>query len=75
MKLFSKDGIEMMEVRSIAVVGEQMVIKGKMMGTMAATIHVAPEELWNAAGLFSVRTILCLPLLLAKGWRRGRRSR
>lgn len=71
MKLYSKDGVEMMEVKSIAQDGDRIVLKGKMMGTMATTIYVAPEDLWSALRLFPVATILRLPLLLLKGWQRS----
>ena len=74
MKLHSKDGIEMMEVKSISQDGDRIVLKGKMMGTMATTIYVAPEDLWSAFRLFPAKTILQLPLLLVKGSFRRRRS-
>ncbi len=74
MKLRSKDGIEMMDVRSIDRDGDRLVVKGKMMGTMATTIFVDPEELWAAFRLFSAGTILRLPAMLLKGWSRSRRK-
>lgn len=69
MKLYSKDGVEMMDVKSISREGDRLVIKGKMMGSMAATIHVEPKEMWSAFQLFEWGTIVRLPLLLLKGWR------
>jgi hypothetical protein len=74
MKLFNKDGIEMMDVKSIGRDKDRLVIKGKMMGSMATTIYVAPEDMWGAVRLFSLATIVRLPLLLAKGWARTRRG-
>ena len=38
MKMFSKEGVEMVDVKSIKRDGEQLVIKGKVMGAMATTI-------------------------------------
>ncbi|MDB5687178.1 MAG: hypothetical protein JWR77_1767 [Rhizorhabdus sp.] len=75
MKLFSKDGIEMMEVRSIGRDGDMLVIKGKMMGAMATTIHVRPEDMWSAFTLFPWSVKLRMPILLLKGYRRARRTR
>jgi hypothetical protein len=74
MKLRSKDGIEMMDVKSIAQEGNRLVVKVKMMGTMATIIHVEPEDLWAAFRLLSPATILRLPVLLWKGRTRARRN-
>jgi hypothetical protein len=74
MKLRSKDGIEMMEVKSIDLDEEKLVVKGKMMGTMAATILVSPEDLWAAYRLLSPGAVMRLPVLLAKGWARSRKK-
>jgi len=67
MKIYSKDGVEMMEVKSIDKQGDVLVIKGKMMGTMAATLHVTPQTLWEALALLPWSTRLALPLMLLKG--------
>lgn len=69
MKLFDRDGIEMMNVKSIERDGDRIVIKGKMMGTMATTIYVEPAEAWAALRLFPPSLIVRLPLLLLKGFR------
>lgn len=74
MKLFSKDGIEMMEVKSIDQVGERLVLKGKMMGAMATTIYVTPLDMWKAYRLFPPRVMAGLPRLLFKGWRQSRKT-
>lgn len=75
MKLFSKDGIEMMDVKSIDREGDRLVLKGKMMGAMATTIYVKPEDMWSALRLFPLSVILRMPLLLARGFWRSRASR
>ncbi|WP_404477518.1 hypothetical protein [Novosphingobium sp. BL-52-GroH] len=72
MKLFSQDGIEMMDVKSIDQDGDRIVIKGKMMGTMATKIYVKPEDMWAAFTLFPWSLKLRLPLLLLKGYRAKR---
>ena len=74
MKLYSKEGVEMMDVASITLDGETLVLKGKMMGAMAATIHVRPADLWAAFQLFPWPVKLRMPLLLFKGWRIHRAS-
>jgi hypothetical protein len=71
MKLYSKDGIEMMDVKSIEKPADDLVIKGKMMGTMATVIHVKPEDLWAALNLLSWKTKLALPAMLLKGWKKA----
>jgi len=67
MKLRGKDGIEMMDVRSITLEGERLVVKGKMMGAMAATIFVDPENLWEAFRLLLKGALWRLPRLLLMG--------
>jgi hypothetical protein len=67
MKLYSKDGIEMMEIKSIEPNGDIIVIKGKMMKSMATTIHVKPADAWAAFKLFPMRLLIRLPLLMLKG--------
>jgi hypothetical protein len=67
MKLMSKDGIEMMDVKSIDRDGDRLVLKGKMMGSMATTIYVHPQDLWSAFRLLPWSVIVCLPVLLIKG--------
>jgi hypothetical protein len=72
MKMFSKDGVEMMDVKSIAREGDVLVMKGKMMGAMIMTIHVRPEDLWQSVKLMSFSTICYLPVLLIKGMMKSR---
>lgn len=72
MKLYSKDGVEMMDVKTIELEGEKLVIKGKMMGAMAAVIHVKPEDMWDAFKLFPMSVKMKMPGLLFKGWRANR---
>ncbi len=74
MKLYSKEGVEMMDVKSIDLDGERLVIKGKMMGSMATTIFVAPADMWGAFKLFPLRVKLRIPGLLLRGWLAERRA-
>jgi hypothetical protein len=75
MKLRSKDGIEMMDVASLQRVGDVLVVKGKIMRSMPATIHLRPEDLWQAFSLFSWPLLLSLPWLMLKGLVRSRQAR
>ena len=75
MKLYSKDGVEMMDVKSINLNGQILVVKGKMMGTMAATIHVEPVAMWEAFKMFPTREKVKMPWLLYKGWRQSRAAK
>jgi hypothetical protein len=75
MKLMNKDGIEMMDVASLQRVGDVLVVKGKIMRSMPATIHLRPEDLWQAFSLFSWPLLLSLPWLMLKGLMRSRQAR
>ncbi|HQX06993.1 MAG TPA: hypothetical protein PKZ19_09390 [Zoogloea sp.] len=72
MKMFSKDGIEMVDVRSIDRDGDRLVLKTKVMGSMAATIVLRPLDLWDALKLLSPALLLRLPLILFRGWQASR---
>jgi hypothetical protein len=74
MKLMSKDGVEMMDIRSLERQGDVLVVKGKIMKSMPATIHLRPEDLWQAFTLFNWPTLLCLPMLLFKGFMHSRQA-
>jgi hypothetical protein len=75
MKIFSKEGVEMMDIKSIERDGERLVVKGKVMGAMTTTLLVRPEDCWQAARLLGFGLILRLPLLLAKGYFASRAKR
>lgn len=67
MKIFSKEGVEMMDIKSISRDGEKLIVKGKVMGAMSTTFLIKPEDCWQAAQLLGLRVIMYLPLLLLKG--------
>lgn len=75
MKIYSKEGVEMMDVKTIALNGETLIVKGKMMGAMAAVIHVRPEDIWDAFTLLPTGAKLRMPMMLWKGWRASLRRR
>ncbi|MHC0054638.1 hypothetical protein [Actibacterium sp. D379-3] len=74
MKVHSKDGMELMDVKSISKEGDLLVIKGKMMGAMNATMHIGPEDLWASFKMLSWKTRLGFPVLLIKGALRGKKK-
>jgi len=74
MKMFTKEGIEMMDVKSIDRDGENLVMKGKMMGTMYASIYLRPQDVWQALRLLSFSTVLRLPVILFTGFWRNRKT-
>lgn len=73
MKIYNKDGIEMIEIKSIAREDDRLVVKGKMMGAMATTIYLSPQDVWRAFALMRWSTIASLPVFALKGL--GRRGR
>ncbi|NMF87033.1 hypothetical protein GPA26_00925 [Aromatoleum petrolei] len=74
MKMFSKEGVEMVEVKSIQRKDDTLVMKGKVMGSMATTILIRPEDCWQALRLLGWRTLLRMPLILFRGYRQAARS-
>ena len=74
MKMFSKEGIEMMEVKSIQQDGDNLVMKGKVMGSMSTVILIKPEDCWQAVKLLGWRTLLHMPLILFKGYWQAKKS-
>mgnify|MGYP001115490263 CR=1 FL=1 len=73
MKMYDMHGNVMMETSSLERRGDDLLMKGKMMGTMPATIYIKPEEIWRARKLLSWSVIWYLPILVVKGWWRGRK--
>jgi len=73
MKLYLKDGSLMLAVSSLERAGADLALKGKITGTMPATIYIKPEELWEARKLLSWSVVWYLPVMIVKGWWRRRR--
>lgn len=72
MKMFNKDGIEMMDVKAFDLDGENLVMKGKMMGSMNTVIYIKPEDIAAAVSLMPWRVIVRLPVIFLKGLLRGK---
>ncbi len=67
MKMFSKDGMEMMHVVSVKKIGNNLAVKGKMMRNMPATIYLKPDEMIKAIKLLSWRVVVFVPLMIFIG--------
>ena len=73
MKLYLKDGSLILAASSLERRGADLVLKGKITGTMPATIYIKPEEIWDARKLLSWSVVWYLPVMIVKGWWRRRR--
>ena len=60
MKLYSPDKSELMDVSSIARDGNDLVIKGKVFGSMPMTAKLRPAEARKALKLIDLKTALFL---------------
>lgn len=70
MKIFDTYGEEMMDIRLLQQKGDDLVVKGKLMGYVPISVYLRPEELWRAAKLLSWAVLLHLPVMMVKGcWR------
>lgn len=68
MKIYGPDGREMMTVTSIERDGSDLVVRGKLFGTMPLTAKLKPAEARKALRLLKPKTIL---FLLTLPFRRG----
>ncbi len=58
MKLYGPDNKEMIVVTAIERQGSELVLKGKIFGTMPMTAKIRPAEVRRAWQLLSLRTLL-----------------
>jgi hypothetical protein len=58
MKLYGPDNKEMIVVTAIERQGSELVLKGKIFGTMPMTAKIRPAEVRKAWKLLSFRTLL-----------------
>ena len=69
MRIFGADNKEMMAISVIERDGRELVLRGKIFGTLPMTARVRPEEVRRALKLLNWRTAL---FLLSLPFRRGR---
>ena len=72
MKMYSKEGMVMMDTRSLRREGDVLILKGKMMEAMSMSIYLKPEDIWEARKLLSWSIIWHLPIIIVKGWWRSK---
>lgn len=72
MKLHTPDGRELMEVVSLTREGDELIVRGVIMGTMPIKAVLAPEELRSATRLLSFKLVKDLLALWCK---RGKTAR
>jgi len=75
MKVFDTYGNEMLEASSLERRGDDLVMKGKTMGAMPATMYIRPEEVWATRKLLSWSVICYLPIMIIKGCCRARKPK
>jgi hypothetical protein len=69
MKIFGADNKEMITISAIERQGTELVLHGKIFGTMPMTARIRPEEVRRGLKLLNWRTRL---FLLGLPWRRAR---
>jgi hypothetical protein len=74
MKTYDMYGNVTMETNSLERRGDELVMKGKGLGSMPMTLFIRPEEIWNARKLLSWSVIWYMPIIVVKGWWRSRKS-
>ena len=67
MKVYAADGSELMEVTKIEPNGKNLVLHGKIMGSLPMKAVVKPEQVRRGLGLLSLKTWMFLPSLLFGG--------
>lgn len=70
MKIFGPDNKEMIAISAIERDGTELVLRGKIFGTMPMSARIRPEEARRGLKLLDWRTLL---FLLSLPFRRGRR--
>jgi len=69
-RLYTREGAVMVEAAGLERRGDDLVMKGKIMGAMPANIYIRPEEIWSGLGLVNRQIVFYLPLFLIRGWLR-----
>jgi hypothetical protein len=64
MKLYAQDNSELMEISSIERQGNDLVLKGKVFGSMPLKARLKPQEARNGLKLLGFRVALFLLTLL-----------
>jgi hypothetical protein len=73
MRLKNPYGKVAIEVNSVKVEGEVIVIKGEALGTMPVTVQVTVDDMWEARQFMSWPVLRKAPVMFVKGWWRSRK--
>jgi hypothetical protein len=75
MKLKNPYGKVAIEISSVKVEAEILVIKGEALGSMPITVHVTAEDMWESRRFLTWSVWRKLPVLFIRGaWRAHRNS-
>ena len=69
MKIFGPDNQELIAISAIDREGAELVLRGKILGTLPMSAHIRPEEARRGLRLLGWRTVM---FLLSLPWRRAR---
>ncbi|NBJ14245.1 MAG: hypothetical protein FNP40_01460 [Dehalobacter sp. 4CP] len=75
MKMHSKEGQVLVDVSKIWCEGQDLVMKGKLMGAYSMNIHLKPEEAWSILKLLTWGVIRKMPGYMFRGWRKSRQKK
>lgn len=75
MKMFDSYGNSMVDIVTLTREDDDLVVEGKIMGSMPGKFYIRPEEVWSAIKLLSWSVVIYMPIMLIKGWRRSKRSK
>jgi hypothetical protein len=67
LKLYSNDNAELMTVSRIERKGSELIIKGKVFGTMPMTARLSPQEVRAALKLMGLKDLLFLLTMPFRG--------
>jgi hypothetical protein len=67
--LHAQDGSILMEIKKVEFKKDNLIVRGKMMGTMPTVAEMRPEEIWKAFSLIPLGVLLGFPAYLFKAWK------
>jgi hypothetical protein len=68
MRLMSAENAELMQVTALERDGDQLVIRGKIMGAMPMTAKLSPAEFRKGFGLLNFKLCVFLLTFPFRGW-------
>ena len=75
MQLTDEYGNVMVDIASVERKGDNLLLRGKMMGTMPGSFVMRPNQLWSGLKLVTWPVVAFAPRMLFMGWRQPRASR